>query len=1359
MLNLIPRFINHRLAGEGSTPVGGLSAGGGSSAEGNPSVEGSFTASVMYVDIAGFTGITEEMMRKGRHGAEELSELINRIYGPLTKTIHDGGGFICTFAGDGVTAVFPGDSWPAAMDAAETIQDSFRRRSGYYGKYSGGMAVNARTGLSYGTVSWKVFGSGPRTYLFYGEPVNDSSDVTRGRMAGEISLSGSMAEMLDSAGGTIGHGPRKVRGRPGRVRPTIAGQFYPKQLLKADFGGEFRNVASMFIGIRWEGTDGIDPLVESVLSRTRDYGGYFNGMFFDEKGPHALVAFGAPVSWENNAERALDLARTLRDRHPGSLKTGITSGTVYAGFVGSSRRCAYTVLGDSVNLAARLMEHAEWGSVLVPEGMAEAARGKASSGEAFEIQVKGRSRPVRVRDAGSFSGGSRRTVFEGSMVGRERETAALRERLDPIGEGRFAGIIYVYGEAGIGKSRLVSDLATGMHGVSTYVMQTDEVLRRGLNPFAYLLKDFFGQAESVDRFIFGARWDRLMESLAAHPDNERSSPLAAELKRTRSFLAALTENYEEGSLYFQLDARGRFNNTVLGLKAFFKALSLVRPSIFVLEDLQWLDGESSTVLRTVTQNVDDYPFAIIAPSRPEDDGSKPSLELDDGVPVAEIVLRPLEGEPEMDLVRLRLGREPSAGLLRFIMDRTEGNPFFIEQFCLYLREQDLLEERDGKLDLADSDLDIPQSINAVIVARLDRLSMKLRQLVQTASVLGREFDVKVLSTMLRSDAGGLQRLLREGSGEAIWSALSEIIYIFRHALLRDVAYDMQLRRQLQELHEMAARAMEELFPEVSSRYADIAYHYEKAGIRDRTMEYLQKAANFAEREYRNEEAVDLLKRLAALQDDTEARIRTELDMVQILVMLGRWEEAEEIILRDLALAGEQGLRGSQAECLKSRAALKHRRGANHEAIGYLEKAGRMFEELGDELSLARMRNVMGNINTVLGNFDAAQEDLEESVRNAEKIDDRELMALNISDLGNVYLYRYQLEKAEECFIRAKAICEEIGDRRIAANIVNNLAVIEYYRRNYSGCRELLDLYLEIAAEVGDRESMTYVLGNIGVLRQEIGELDEALSYYTRQLALAEELGSDYNRAFAYRQIGHVHWIRGDYQGAVESMEKGLAIAEKTGESRSIALTTKEIGKIHFETGDFPKAAEYIGRSLEKSRDTDREVYCDGLFFLARLAMRQGGGEEAAFRVEELIGIRRDIGEAYPLADSLIDCGEIMCTIGRTERGRELIREARGIVDSLEEPEELVHYLKLEEMVLAGIEEPDAAEKGLLELLEEQDIGEKFAAQVYLYLWRITGRNGYRQRASELYRKFYDQVRNSEYREILEELDGGGARPR
>ncbi|OPL19584.1 MAG: hypothetical protein AVO35_09715 [Candidatus Aegiribacteria sp. MLS_C] len=1334
MLNLIPRFISDSLSGDGKTP------------------EGSLSAAVMYVDIAGFTGITEEMMRKGRHGAEELSELINRIYGPLTRTIHDGGGFISTFAGDGVTAVFPGDSWPAAMDAAETIQDSFRRRSGYYGKYSSGMAVNARIGLSYGTVSWKVFGDGPRTYLFYGEPVKGSSDATRGRMAGEISLSSSMAEKLNDSGGAVGDSPRKGRGRPGRVRPAIAGQFYPEQLLKADFGGEFRNVASMFTGIRWDGNEEIDPVVESVLSRTRDYGGYFNGMFFDEKGPHALVVFGAPVSWENNAERALDLARALRDRHPGSLKTGITQGRVYAGFVGSGRRCSYTVLGDSVNLAARLMENAEWGSVLVPEGMAKAARGEESADEPFEIQVKGRSRPVRVCDAGSFGGGSRRTVFEGSMVGRERETAALRELLEPMRRGRFAGVIYVYGEAGIGKSRLVSDLASGMHGASTYVMQTDEVLRRGLNPFAYLLKDFFGQAESADRFIFGARWDRLMESLAAHPDHERSSSLAAELKRTRSFLAALTENCEEGSLYFQLDARGRFDNTVLGLKAFFKALSLVRPSIFVLEDLQWLDGESGAVLKTLTQNVEDYPFAIIAPSRPEDDGTKPSLALDESVPVSEIMLRALEGEPEMDLVRLRLEREPSAGLLRFIMDRTEGNPFYIEQFCLYLREQDLLEESDGRLHLAERDPDIPQSVNAVIVARLDRLSMRLRQLVQTASVLGREFDVKVLSTMLRSDAAGLQRLLREGSGEAIWSALSEIIYIFRHALLRDVAYDMQLRRQLQELHAMAAGAMEELFPGVSSRYADIAYHYEKAGIRDRTLEYLLKAARFAEREYRNEEAVDLLKRLAALQDDTEARIRTELDMVQILVMLGRWEEAEEIILRDLALAVEKGLRGSQAECLKSRAALKHRRGANQEAIGYLEEAERIFEELDDALSLARMRNVSGNINTVLGNFDAAQEDLEESVRNAETTENRELMALNISDLGNVYLYRYQLEKAEECFVRARALCEEIGDRRTDANIVNNLAVIEYYRRNYGRCRELLDHYLEISAEVGDRESMTYVLGNIGVLRQEIGELDEALSYYNRQLALAEELGSDYNRAFAFRQIGHLHWIRGDYPGALESMEKGLAIAERTGESRGIALTTKEIGKIHFEMGDFEKAAEYIERSMEKSRNTDREVYCDGLFFMARLAMRRGMHEAAVTRVEELIGIRRDIGEAYPLADSLIDCGEIMHTIGRKERARELVREARGIVDSLEDPEKLAHYLKLGEMVLAGTEDPDAAGKGLLELLEEQDIGEEFAARVYLHLWRMTGGDGYRDRASELYRRFYDQVRNSEYREILEELD-------
>jgi class 3 adenylate cyclase/tetratricopeptide (TPR) repeat protein len=1324
MHNVIPGFISDRFYSGGNTSCG------------------SFQASALHVDIAGFTSITEELMMKGRQGAEDLSILINRVYEPLIAAIYREEGFITAFAGDGVTAVFPGDSGNRARASAESIMKGLS-----LGRKRLGREMKARLGLSGGEIAWRIYGEGRKAFCFFGQAIEECVGVTRGREAGRVLTAESFSRLT---------GVSRIS-TAGRVRPSIAGKFYPGAVLRARPGGEFRNVVSVFLGLHPGEMAKADEVVSRVLSRTAEYGGYFNGMFFDDKGPHVLVVFGAPVSYENNADRALSLARELRDEFRNGVRAGITSGTAFAGVVGSSRRCTYTVLGDCVNTAARIMQNTGWGCISLPGGFSRVLSRRMLTGNARMLSLKGKGLPLEVVDLVDASDVPEGRGFMGALVGRVGEMEELKGYLEPLARGRFAGVTCVCGEAGVGKSRLLADCISGLSEYQSFTMQTDGILKKSLGSFAYLLKEYFGPVSASgggdEKACFQGKWNSLISSLEGLPDRDRAEPVILELQRTRSLLEAMLGFFSESSLHGKLDARGRFDNTLLALKAFFKAQSLLAPSVFLLEDFQWLDTDSIAALITITRNVEDYPFAIAVSSRFLDDGSPPSLELDGTVQVNRMTLEPLTGEEVLDLAEARLSRKLSGELSSFIMERTQGNPFYTEQFCRYLDENSLLLEGSDGLYLRRDELEIPESIESVIVARMDRLSGKLKELVQTAAVLGREFDVQVLSAMLRGEGDSLRVLLAEGQRQAIWSALSELLYIFSHTMLREVAYGMQLRRQLQALHSLAARSMEELYGASSSRHADIAYHYEKAGIAEKAVEYLRKAVDFATGEYRNQEAVDLLRRLLAHRTTPEDRIVTELEMLYPLVRLGKWTDAEEIIKRNRKIARNMSLDDCFADCCRHHAALEHRRGSNEEAIRHLETAWEHYVRVGNEKGLMESRSVRANINMVIGNFDRAQEDLEESIRLAEASGDMDFMAMNTSDLGNVYLYRYQLDEAEKFLKKAREIAAKCGNIRVEANTVNNLGVVEYYRRNHDACRRYLDEYMSISERVGDRESMTHVLGNIGVMHRQKGDLDGAMSFFSRQLSMARELGINYSMAFASREIGNIHWLKGDYSTSLDWLTRSLETARGSGDPRNRALATKDIGKVYFDMGDLDEAREYLEKAVYLSDGVDKETNIQSRYALARLSMKEGRRQEAAEHVESLIAIRREIGEELQLLDSMLDCCEIMLFTGHEERAALMLAESREMTQRLNAAD-MEPYLELQESLFQALSHPAEAEGRLAELLKTHSLGDEFSARICFQLYRITGKDEHRTTAIKLYDELYGKVPQADFREKLDILERG-----
>ncbi|MBD3286930.1 hypothetical protein GF359_09820, partial [candidate division WOR-3 bacterium] len=445
MRNVIPRFIHERYE--------------------KGIFEGSFDSATMFVDISGFTSITETLMKKGTEGAERLSSMLNGVFNPTIYEVYRRDGFITGFSGDAFTAVYPGKDPLKPLSSALAIQEKFTRNR----PDSKQDNLTVKIGLSYGHVQWGIVTSGQNTaYYFRGEPVSGCAKVIEDAGAGQIVLDDNLYNalpLLSTEPGKIIIEPPESRTETelAILNQSILEKFVPAKILTSKRSGEFREVAPVFISFREIPNFFETPqFVEIVLDKAFEYGGFWSSLNFEDKGPSLLVLFGAPVAYENNIRRAVDFALAVRKEFRFVIRAGITVGTVYAGVVGSPKRSTYTALGDVVNLAARFMMAADWGDIWTSAEVKERLKASYSTEDKGIHEFKGKSHPVqvyRLKDPHMRAAGE---LFTGRMVGRESELEKAASFTESCLEGRFGGVINVYGEAGIGKSRLLYELAENL---------------------------------------------------------------------------------------------------------------------------------------------------------------------------------------------------------------------------------------------------------------------------------------------------------------------------------------------------------------------------------------------------------------------------------------------------------------------------------------------------------------------------------------------------------------------------------------------------------------------------------------------------------------------------------------------------------------------------------------------------------------------------------------------------------------------------------------------------------------------------------------------------------------------------------
>lgn len=1326
---------------------------------------GSMPAYVIFIDLSGFTPLTETLMDQGASGVEALTGILNEIFEPLVAMVYSRGGIIPYFAGDAFLGVFPQEEGLNEKAANKLLQTALAARNYFENRafQFGDFTIGLKIGLASGPVDWGIVGRNRKAFYFRGEPIDrcaDAQALAKGRDF-SIVLDQTIQEQLPSR--TQPH-LRPLEQQfyylANNYRPVIPSfphaiikaqdrstieQFLPEAVINYKEEGEFRTVTTIFIS--FIGVDNhrlLNRFAGVVLELISNFSGYFKEIDFGDKGGVMVAFFGAPVSFENNVDRALEFIYALRQDLTGLQKkyklqyrVGMTTGIAYTGIIGGKERAQYAAVGNRVNLAARLMTYADWGEALVDNA--------TQKNQNFSFQPKGAIKYKGIKgQIPTYKLMSRKespqSKHEGSFMGRDEEMEALINFAEPLFDKEPGGLVSIYGEAGIGKSRLAHEFnialkSTGV--IQWFSCQADEILRKSFNPFIFFLRNYFKQSgeQSSDRNL--DRFETKFEALAQQLENNPKAyvkDLHAELIRTKSILAALIGIVYFDSLWEQLDAKGRYENTIAAIINLLLCEASIHPIVVEIEDAHWLEPNSLELLQELIRHTKDHSIVLLIISRFSDNGKKPVFFEAESLntmqtSVLEVCLDDLDDNIARILIEQKLNGPLRNEFFEVLKRTTNKNPFYLQQLLEYFLEQGFLMKKEGKWTLRNGNIQLSDSINTILTARIDRLDPLVKETVKTAAVIGREFDLSILLDVMRynetfsSPKTDLRQLLQEQVDIAeqgqIWQEVGDQRYIFKYSLLREAAYNMQLLTRLQTLHHHTAKAIEKQFSDkLAPRYIDLAYHYERADIFDETCEYLRKAADFARNNYQNQKALDYYERLLGkLEQQTMViqKIKTLLKKGRVLELIGEWDESMDAYQKALDLAKKDRdalLLGKAHNRMGSVLLLK---GKYQEGKRYLNAAEQLFKSIDDHAGIAGVRGNLGNLNLRQGNYKEAKKYFKDSIKLSRKHTNNPVNPQIVANLGITHMNQGAYDEGIKVQQKHLAIYEQQKDKRGMATLLTFMGVVFLEKGDYDKALDSFQRGLELNVELGNKQLMAIAIGNIGIVYERKGNFEKAMEHYERDLRLCEELGDKQGTAIALGLIGQLLNIKGDFYQAIEYLQKDLMICEELGYKKGIAKAVNTLGDIFFYLGQYERSIYFYDRAIE---------------------------------------VTRRIGNKLVLGLSLVEKGSVLLEDPSLGDLSEVSQEAQSIAQELGIPDLLFEAGMLTAKTLIHRAEFEEARQ-LLEQLQNEYPETAHRADTFFELALVFPEiDRYRKEALQLYQQLYQETPHFTYQERIRMLKVG-----
>ena len=913
--------------------------------------------------------------------------------------------------------------------------------------------------------------------------------------------------------------------------------------------GELREVAVLFADIKGFSSisnlfdaETIHKKMDEIMKLFSRCITYYGGFVDKYMGDGIMALFGAKEASEQDTERALmaglkmhqqlKLYNSMLRKQPGfetlelGLRIGINTGLVSVGKIGEDREGDFTVYGPMVNLASRMESNAPVNKIMVPLNTKKMVERNFDFEPLGYKTVKGFDDPIECFTVlGTKQDSSlHRRNHNSRYIGRKKELGILQNTLDTFSAEGFGliPVVGIRGEAGLGKTRLVYEFelanehqAFFLHGASSTVSPSP------LNLFSSLLETLFRMQISENP----ATKLQKLESGYATICEGATETIRAELLDAKPLIAFLLE-------IKQADPRLKQSGTAL-LNHLSKAIELVlnqmifkairenKPLVLILDDLHWIDEASSKVLENLVNKIANAPDKIqvlfLLMYRLE---YRLPPYIDKIAALHEIELKALSAADIRALIvdhtkGLKLPEETIAK----VTELSEGNPFFLEEWCNYIEDIPLAELKD---------FPVPVNLHSLILSRLDKLPPTLRMLLHKASVIGQEFFVDILKSIEQRlhdplDVDATLNTLEQQSLIFKLLGFDYSTYFFRHITTREVAYQTLLAENRKTLHQLCGEAIEEIYAGRLDEFSFVlAEHFSKAEITDKASFYLEKAASNAALIYNNQQAMMLYRQMLKTPGlDESKRLKIRFRIADIQWLIGDWKVAVPEVEHLLAEAIAQGDKELCFDAYRFLGIAAFYKGDMDEAFKLLQQCSLLAEELSDPLLSCIATSNLSNWFYQQKQFDQAKDLQMSSLELATKLHDAQRQAKSLSNLGLIALETEDAAQAEQYFKESLNLALKNRLRKEESIALGNLRYTKMLLEDYDSALPLLQAKLYLAEDMNDKLELIKVLENISNIWLEKNDIPAAITCYQRIYAGRLYLGDETGAARILEEIGRL----------------------------------------------------------------------------------------------------------------------------------------------------------------------------------------------------------------------------------------------
>ncbi|KPJ74397.1 hypothetical protein AMJ52_00670 [candidate division TA06 bacterium DG_78] len=1005
------------------------------------------------------------------------------------------------------------------------------------------------------------------------------------------------------------------------VRKDIPESLVKKILLTKDtIEKERRDVTVIFVDISGSTTisESLDPeeltlLMNDCFRRLSAMVYRYEGIVDKFIGDCVMAIFGAPVAHEDDPERAilacLDMqtaineinARLDKSQRKLEIHSGINTGKVIAGKVGSDLQMEYTVMGDTVNVAQRLKDIASPGTILVGPETYNRTKHAFDFMSLEAVRLKGKTLSITPYEVIGKKWGSEfgLTAIRSDLIGRDAEFSKLKEGYTNLLKGQ-SSIYLVKGDVGVGKSRLLYEFKKFLTISAPDVALIDG---RGVSYESSI--PFKSFADSLRNYLL-AEQSLVTDDASTGIKARIETYCGDEADEVAPYLYKLLNielNEKQLEKTRHLDSHSLQLQIFLAVATLFEKLAEEKSIVYIIDDIQWIDSASLELISFLVPLTKKIKIIFYLSYRIGELASIKTLintiEHESSDITEEIDLKNLNPEHSVTLINNLIGQDIPDSLREYIIHKSGGNPFFIEEIVRSIIESGMLV---GKGDVT-QEIKIPGSIEAAVTSRIDSLNKEAKYLLKIASIIGRSFPGELLEEVIK-DKEIYKHIDELEEAEFIIKINKDnrIYYAFRHPLFHEATYGSLLKGERTIYHKVIAEIIETKFKEkIDGYFATLAQHYYNCDNLEKAREYSLRAGDEAAALYANDEALTHYNRALSVVDDevTKAIIFEKIGDIELLV--GRIDDAAHHFHEARQIVEDKQI---EARLTLKNAMVMKVTGKIDEGIGMMRQALARIEGTVTPVLIDVKYNLANVLLEAKAETKQAATLVDEGIEHAKRLRDAKLEADGLRLKGQIL---WRMGKGEQAVTKILHECQRLYERFKEQNSLAQLFIFMGIIARSEGRLNIAIDYMKkaisLAKKIGHKRQLSIAYNNLGVYYDLIGDLKSSLNYHEENLAIRQQLGDKKGEAIVYYNIGTLKKQTDQRNVGLDYFNKAKEIFEDINDVRGTIISYLTIAEELFHLNEKKEAVEYYEKAWRIAQEKQDKIllsevyYQYGVYFL------------------------------------------------------------------------------------------------------------------------------------------------------------------